>query len=202
MKRSLFALTSAATLTLAGLGGAVLVSPEADAAAAAAQSSTFNVDGSHSGVIFRITHLGVAPFYGRFNTMTGSYDLSDGGSISIDIDVNSVDSNNTGRDRHLKSPDFFNVQQFPTATFRSTSVSSSGESTYTVKGDMTIRGVTQPVEFELTKVGEGDRGANFGYRSGFEARFDISRSDYGITYLPDGLGDTVTLMIFVEGIRQ
>jgi len=204
MKRSLIALTSAATLTLAAFGGAALMSQPADAAAAVAaqQSSTFNIDGSHSGVLFRVTHLGVAPFYGRFNSISGSYDLRAGGSISVDIDVNSVDSNNAARDRHLKSPDFFNVQQFPGATFRSTSIKSSGADTFDVEGDMTIRGITEPVRFTLTKIGEGDRGANFGYRSGFEAEFDISRSDFGMTYLPDGLGDTVTLTVFVEGMRQ
>lgn len=183
----------------------------ASTAAAASASSiaaarTFAVDGSHSSVLFRVKHLNVVNFWGRFNKVSGSYTIDpanpSASSIEIDIDVDSVDSNNEGRDRHLRSPDFFNTAQFPTATFRSTSIAAEPDGTLAVEGALTIRGTTKPVTLSLTPTGEGDRGPRFGYRHGWETELLISRSEYGISYLPEGLGDEVKLVIAIQGIGQ
>ncbi|MEL7473522.1 MAG: YceI family protein [Planctomycetota bacterium] len=172
----------------------------------AAERRSYQVDAGHTSVLFRVKHLNVANFWGRFNRVTGSYtvDPNDLASSSIEIwiDVETVDSNHDGRDRHLRSPDFFNTQQFPNATFESTSISKAGDDEFAVKGDMTIRGVTKPIEFTATWTGEGDQGPRFGYRSGWETEVTISRSEFGITYSPDTLGDEVKLVIAVEGIAQ
>jgi polyisoprenoid-binding protein YceI len=172
---------------------------------AQAEPVTFKVDPVHSTVLFRIMHLNIAPAYGRFADPTGTFvldstDMSKS-SFDISIDVAKVNTDNTKRDEHLRGPDFFSVQQFPTATFKSTSVKSAGEGKMEVSGELTLRGVTKPVSLTLVKTGEGDRGARFGYRAGLEGTVTIKRSDFGITYMPEGLGDDVQLTIALEGTK-
>lgn len=198
--------TIALSLVAAGLVGAGTLagftSPKAPAITTS-EAASFRVDPGHSSVVFKITHLGVAPFYGRFNDVSGDFSLEDGGSVNVTVNAASVDTNSEQRDGHLKSPDFFNVNQFPEITFKSTKVSESGDDTYDVEGELTMLGTTKPVSVTFTKLGEGERG-RFGYRSGIETDVTIKRSDYGMTfYLDNGaLGDDVTLLIGLEGIRN
>src|SRR5690606_12310475 len=98
-------------------------------------------------VIYRIKHMDVAYHYGRFNEFAGTFllnaDSPADSSVEITIQTASIDSGNEGRDKHLRSPDFFNVEQFPTATFSSTSVRKTGDTTYEVTGDFTLNGTTK-----------------------------------------------------------
>lgn len=191
-----------AALTAAGLSLAPGAQTSATASAATAQEGgAYSVDPVHSSAVFRVVHMGLAPFYGRFNQVDGSFDLRDGGSMNIVIDAASVDTNNKGRDNHVRSADFFNVAQFPKATFESSSVKSSGGDTYEVTGNLTIHGTTKEVTVNVTKLGEGDFGAQMGERSGCEAVFTISREAYGVG-AAGGLSDDVTLMIGLEGVRE
>ena len=188
---------------LAGVGTlAGFTSPKAPVVTSN-EATTFRVDPGHSSVMFRIVHLGVAPFYGRFNEISGDFTLEDGGSVNVKVNAASVDTNSDQRDGHLKSADFFNVNQFPEITFESTKVTESGENTYDVEGNLTMLGTSQPVSVTFTKLGEGERG-RFGYRAGIETDITVKRSDYGMTfYLDNGaLGDEVTLYIGLEGIRN
>jgi len=170
-----------------------------------AEPVTFKIDPVHSTVLFRIMHLNISPSYGRFADPTGSFviDSTDvtKSSFDINIDVTKVNTDSTKRDEHLRGPDFFSVQQFPTATFKSTSVKDAGGGKMDVTGNLTLRGVTKPVSLTMTKTGEGDRGARFGYRAGFEGTVALKRSDFGITYMMDGLGDEVQLTIALEGTK-
>ena len=170
-----------------------------------AEPVTFKIDPVHSTVLFRIMHLNISPSYGRFADPTGSFviDSTDvtKSSFDINIDVTKVNTDSTKRDEHLRGPDFFSVQQFPTATFKSTSVKDAGGGKLDVTGNLTLRGVTKPVSLIMIKTGEGDRGARFGYRAGFEGTVTLKRSDFGITYMMDGLGDEVQLTIALEGTK-
>ena len=190
-----------------GVAHAEAVDLEAFAAA-----PTYSVDGVHSGVIFSVRHSGVSNFHGRFNKLDGSFtfDPSDptSGSFTAEIPVASVDTGNEKRDQHLQAADFFNARQFPVVSFESRSVSATGEEgVYTLAGDLTLHGVTKPIEAELNWIGTGTmRGAEI---AGFDATFSIKRSDFGITtYLAEdggeggGLGNTVNITIFVEGKKQ
>src|SRR5438045_581123 len=118
--------------------------------AASAGADNYAVDGMHAGVSFKISHLGLSWTYGRFNEMSGDFTLDPAdpskSSFNLSIQVNSVDTNNKKRDDHLKSPDFFNVKQFPAITFKSTSVKPVKDG-YQVTGDLTLHGVTKPVTF-------------------------------------------------------
>ena len=175
--------------------------PPAQPAAPSAQGSpnqTFTLDGVHSSVMFRIEHNGVSNFYGAFKHVSGTYTLGDAPSFDIIVKADSVDTRNDGRDRHLKSPDFFNAAEFPNITFKSTKAEKAGDN-WNVTGDLTLHGVTKPITCEIRTwpVKQTDKGA----KSGFETHLTIKRSDFGMnTYIAEGgLGDEVTILVAGEG---
>jgi polyisoprenoid-binding protein YceI len=169
------------------------------------RADTFQIDPVHSSVLFKVKHLGVADFYGRFNEIAGTvnFDPSDAGKDSIvaEVKVESVDTHEEKRNQHLKSPDFFNAKQFPTITFKSTKVEKKSAVEYAVTGDFTLHGVTKPVTFTFKKggVGTGMKGET---RMGGEAEFSVKRSDYGMTFMQNGLGDEVGIILSLEGVKQ
>jgi len=203
----------AAVLGTAGLAAGVVGLSVANASSEAgrlpgattASAETYNVDGTHTSVVFRVEHLGVSHFYGRFNEVSGTFSLDeeDPSSSSIDMTVvaESVDTNSTRRDNHLRSPDFFNAKQFPEITFTSTDVSKDSYGNFVVEGDFTLLGVTKPVTVKVRKTGEGE--TPMGQRAGFETTFEIDRSAYGMSWGIDNgaLGDEVRLMVAVEGTK-
>ena len=187
------------------LGLSLLVAMASARAEAQPETETYKVDPVHSTVVFRIKHLGVSYFYGRFNGPFGEFSFNpqnpDECSFEITIRTQNVDTNNPNRDGHLKSADFFNAKQFPKITFKSKEVKKVSDDTFRVTGDLALHGVTRPVTIDLKHVGSG-KGMRSEYRRGFEATFTIKRSDYGMKFMLGGLGDEVTLMVGIEGIRQ
>lgn len=178
---------------------ALLLTSAAVLVSTSAMAADYKVDPAHSFVTFEIGHLGVSTTVGSFNEFEGSFSLADdgkSGNAAFTIQAASVDTNHEARDKHLRSPDFLDVKQFPTITFKSTSF--DGEE---LKGDLTIHGVTKPVTFEVEKVGEGDDPWG-GYRAGFEASATIQRSEFGVSYFIPGVTDETELDVFIEGIRQ
>ena len=165
----------------------------------------YQVDPVHSFFLFKVGHFGVGNVYGRFDAVSGTlaYDAATpaNDSLQIEVQTGSVDSNSAARDTHLKSPDFFNAQQFPTATFKSTSVKATGEKTFDVAGDFTLSGVTKPIVVPVTLIGLG-KGPKGEPRIGAEAKFTINRSDFGIkTFLP-AVSDAVELTVAIEGVQK
>ena len=203
MKIRVVVVSLLAVVTVAGLAA---FSPADPQTADTEATETYKVDPVHTTAIFRIKHLGVTYFYGRFNETTGTFtlDTENPSDMSFDVQIKtqSVDTNATGRNNHLKSADFFNAKQFPTISFKSKSVQASGENMYTVSGDLTLHGVTKPITVRMEFVGQGDRGPRFGYRAGFDATFTIKRSDFGMNFMQGMLGDEVTIMVGLEGARQ
>jgi polyisoprenoid-binding protein YceI len=174
---------------------------------ALAQASTWNSDPAHSEVDFSIKHLSISNVHGRFGKVAATLHLNETdiakSSVTATIDTSTVDTGEPQRDTHLKSPDFFDVEKFPTATFTSTSVVKSA-SGLTVTGNFTLHGVTKPVVLEV----EGPNGPIVGMdkkqHSGFSATTTISRSAFGIgTKFPEAIvGDEVKLTIEVDVARQ
>lgn len=203
MKR--LAMLAAAVVCAGGLmfiGGGQKSADAKLASAVAAQS--FAIDTVHSQVVFRLTHLNVAAFWGRINDPTGSFTL-DGDSVSFDIklDMNKIDTAHKGRDDHLRRADFFNSVEFPSATFKSTGSTKTGANTWDITGDLTIRGITKPITAKVTKIGEADVGERMGgYKAGIEAEFTINRMDFGVSYGPNALGQDVRIIVALEGARQ
>ena len=167
-------------------------------------ADTYKIDSVHSSVGFSAMHLGVTNFYGRFDELAGDvvFDKENPAksSVNITVQTESLDTHNPKRDQHLKSPDFFNSKQFPTITFKSNKVEASGD-TYKVSGDFTLHGVTKPITVEFKKLGEG-KGMQGEARAGGETKFAIKRSDYGMTFMPNGVGDEITILLSLEGVKQ
>jgi len=195
--KSLHALRSAALLLAASL----------ITAAASAQTTTWKIDPVHSGIEFRIAHLGVSHVSGSFSKPTGiihwdEKDISHS-SVEATIDATTVNTNQDARDTHLKSPDFFNVAQFPTITFKSTSVHKDGGKIKLV-GDLTLAGVTKPVTLTVDGPAAPQKGMHDTIVSGFSATGTLSRKDFnfGPKFAPPTLGDDVTFTIDIEMDKQ
>jgi polyisoprenoid-binding protein YceI len=170
---------------------------------AAAQTSTWTIDPAHSQSNFEIRHLGVSNVRGSISKITGSVVWDEKNpskdSVVADIDTTTIDTTVAARDTHLKSPDFFNVAQFPTIHFQSTSVKRVG-SKLVVFGDLTLAGVTKPVTLDVDGPVPPQKGMHGGLVSGFSASTTIKRADFnfGPKFAPPMLGDEVKITIDVE----
>lgn len=169
------------------------------------QAGTYKIDVAHTHAAFFISHLGVSRFMGRFDDIQGNLvvgDKPEKSRVSVTIPVASINVKHQKLEEHLKSPDFFDVAQFPNMFFESGKVRWNNKGEGTLSGNLTIHGVTKPVDFALkvTGAGKGPRGDT---RAGFEATTSIRRSDFGMTYgLPRVVGDTVEIAMMVEGVLQ
>ncbi|MBT8367962.1 MAG: YceI family protein [Deltaproteobacteria bacterium] len=168
-------------------------------------AETYKLDPTHTSVVFRVKHLGVAYVYGRFNGPTGSFvfDESSPAKSSIEVQVNTkdVDTAVDKRDNHLRSPDFFNAAEHPLVSFKSTSVKKLNNDTYDVAGNLTLIGKSLPLTVKARHTGSGkDPWGNF--RRGFETSFTIKRSEFGMNFMLGGVSDEVVITVSVEGIRQ
>lgn len=206
MRTTCRSLAWAALVGAVAAGAAAIVMPGSPAVASAARvddARAFEVDSVHSMIVFRIKHMGVSYTYGMIHQPEGSYTLDfdnpENSSLEVTAKVENIDTGHDGRDKHLRSPDFFASRQFPEISFVATSFEKTGEGEMLVRGDLTLLGKTNPVETHLTWVGQatGERGT----KSGFEAEFKIKRSEFGMSkYLEqDALGDEVTLYVTIEG---
>jgi polyisoprenoid-binding protein YceI len=171
--------------------------------AASAAVETYNIDPVHSSVGFNVRHFltKVPGIFTKFSgTITVDRDNLENSSVDATIDVGSVSTNNDKRDTHLKSPDFFDFADFSTITFKSTSWKKTGDTTFDVTGNLTIRGTTKPVvlKVDLLGFGPGMMGAQL---SGWDATTTIDRGDFGVNgpaMLGKALGSEVGISISVE----
>lgn len=162
------------------------------------------LDNDHTAIIFGIKHLNMSYTYGRFNDVEGQFmldaDTPSNSSFKITVKTRSIDTGLKKRDDHLRSPDFFNANQFPVITFETTGVKAASNG-YRVSGKLSLHGVTKPITLYAQKLGEGDDPWG-NYRAGFATELTLKRSDYGMTNMPEAVGDEVKLMISFEGLRQ
>jgi polyisoprenoid-binding protein YceI len=148
--------------------------------------NTYTLDPAHSHIQFSVRHLMVSNVRGTFSGVKGmvSYDPDDPPSAAaeVTIDVNTINTNDEKRDGHLKSPDFFDVAQYPAITFKSKRVEKTGSDEFKVTGDLTIHGVTKEVVINVEEV-SGETKDPFGQvKIGATARTKIKRSDFGLTW--------------------
>jgi len=176
-------------------------------AAPLSAADTYVIDTVHSAVVFKVKHFDVSYAYGRFNQFEGkvNYDKANpaNSSFELTIQAQSVDTANERRDKHLRSPDFFNANQFGEVTFKSTKVESAGDDMLKVTGDLSMHGVTKPATFDVKVVGTIDHPRR-GPMAGFHATGVIKRTDFNMSYGVDGnaIGDDVTLMISLETAKE
>jgi polyisoprenoid-binding protein YceI len=166
--------------------------------AVSGQSATYEIDKGHSNVGFKIRHFaGRVP--GRFTEFSGTivFDEKDPSKSSVNaaIDAASINTDNGMRDKHLKTKDYFDVEKYPTITYKSTKVKAAGKGKYKVEGLLSLHGVEKPVtlDVEFLGLGSGPKGGSF---AGFSAETKISRKDFGVGGM--GLGDEVAISLDIE----
>jgi len=176
-----------------------------------AHADTWQIDPPHTNVQFAVRHMMISNVKGQFQKTSGTITTNgnDPASATIDatIDASSIDTRVDRRDAHLKSPEFLDVAQFPTITFKSTKVEADGPNKWKVTGDLTLHGVTKPVVLDVE--GSGPPIQVMGQtRAGASATAKIKRSDFGLTWnkaLESGgvmVGDDVAISIDVEAVKK
>jgi len=170
-----------------------------------ADEYVIDTKGAHASIKFRVQHLGYSWLYGRFNEFSGNFTYDEKApeksSIEVTIKTASVDSNHAERDKHLRSDDFLHVDKYPEAKFVSTSYSQAEDGTGVLKGNLTLNGVTKPVEIDVEFIGAGQDPWG-GYRAGFEGTTSFAMADFGIVKDLGPKSKDVELILSVEGIRQ
>lgn len=191
MKKLFFAsaLFGATILSITAFRSADKPAPGKNKTAAAATTKAprfakWSLDKGHSNVKFTVTHMVVSEVDGTFKLFDGSMehtkpDYSDA-KIAFTVDVNSINTDNTNRDNHLKGDDFFNAAQFPQMKFESTKFTPMGGNKYKLDGNLTIRDVTKPVSFDV--VYGGSINTQRGAKAGFKATTTINRFDYNLKW--------------------
>jgi polyisoprenoid-binding protein YceI len=172
--------------------------------ATAAKADDFVVDPMHACANFTISHLGLSWVQGRFDTLSGTFaiDAANPAQSSFELTVNaaSVDTNNPQRDEHLRSPDFFNVKQFPAITFKSTAVKGAKDG-LDVTGDLTMHGATRSITVRMS----GGRRAEFPkgvQRTGYSTEIKIRRADFGMDRMIEAVGNDVYISLSFEGTKK
>src|SRR3954464_6791249 len=172
----------------------------------------YKIDPEHTSVIFSAAHTGLSYTYGMFRDVSGQHqrDKANPGNsrFQMVIRADSLDTNNAERDKHLRSADFFDVQQFPEITFDSTrceyiDTPESGKA-FRLLGTLTIHGVPRQVPLTLRMFGEGAGANGKDHRTGFHCQYELKRSDYKMTNLLEKnlVGDAVGITVSFEGIQQ
>lgn len=205
------AVAFAAFLVLSQTGAEAVNPSFADRFAAAApvgESGMYGFDKAHSAIGFKVKHNGLIEIPGFFRDFTGSinYDAKDvtKSTVEFTAKATSIDTGVAGRDNHLRSKDFFEIEKFPDITFKSTKVEKKGKS-WMLTGDFTMKGVTKSISFPFNIAGFLPAGERSGARMGFTAETRINRRDYGVTYgsnIPGTntpvIGDDIAIVIEVE----
>ena len=188
------------TLVALAMGGALMGAGHAMAA-----DYAIDKQGQHAFVNFKISHLGYSWLYGTFKDFDGSFSFDaakpQDSKVNVTLNTTSDDTNHAERDKHLRSDDFLNVGEHPTATFASTAVTSTGEGTADITGNLTLNGVTKPVVIAAKFIGEG-KDPWGGYRAGFEGSTLLKLKDFDIQKDLGPASQDVELIISVEGVRQ
>ena len=173
-------------------------------AAEDAVPGNYRIDPGHSTVLFSVGHLGTSELTGRFNDIEGSFVLDKDKAARLDVTIKtaSIDTNHEKRDAHLRSPDFFNVKQYPVMRFSADKVSYDSQGRPTMlHGKLTLHGKTKPVQFAVSPVGAG-KDPWGGYRAGFNARATLKRSDFGMNFMPGGIGEDITVALNIEATKE
>jgi polyisoprenoid-binding protein YceI len=172
------------------------------------EAATWTIDPVHSEVGFSVRHMMVSKVRGRFTAFTGQFVTAEdpaGSAVTAEIDLASINTGNEQRDAHIKSADFFEVETYPTMTYKSTGIRvEDGE--YVLDGDLTLKGVTKsvPLHLELNGFGPDPFG---GYRAGFTATGELNRRDFNVNFsapMANGgavVADKITLHLEIEAVK-
>jgi len=173
--------------------------------------STWNIDPVHSVAEFKVKHMMISNVKGHFTGVNGVLSLHETdvtfSGVEAAIEVATINTRDEGRDSHLKSPDFFNADQFPTMSLKSTSIGRNGDGDLVVAGDLTIRGVTRKVEFAVEGPSPAAKDPWGNTRIGLSATTKINRKDFGLTWnaaLETGgllVGEEITITLDLQFVK-
>jgi polyisoprenoid-binding protein YceI len=173
----------------------------------AIKAGTYNVDPSHSNVGFAVRHMGIATVRGQFGKFAGTVEAGEGKlSLAGTVEVASVDTGDAQRDGHLQAPDFFDAAQFPQISFNSTGTQADADGAIKLTGEITIKGVTKPIEL-TGEIAEGGQDPWGNERIGFEVEGKIDRREFGLEWnqtLPNGnllVANDVKLIVSVSAVK-
>ena len=174
-------------------------------------SSTWNIDPAHSAAEFKVRHMMISNVKGKFSGLSGVLKLDESdhsrSTVEVSIPAASVSTVDEKLDAHLKNEDFFDVQKFPTITFQSTKIRSTGGRDYEVTGDLTIRGVTQTVTLNVADFSDPSKDPWGNLRIGLSGSTKVNRKNFGLVWnapLEFGgvlVGDEVTITLDVQFIK-
>jgi polyisoprenoid-binding protein YceI len=170
-----------------------------------AHATDYTIDPQHTYTNFTINHLGFSTMHGSFEKSTGKINFDRAakrGTIDITINPASVRTGLPKRDEHLRSPDFFNVAEYPEVTFKSNTIKFKGDMPVSVDGKLTILGVTRPVTLAINSFKCGNHPLNKKELCGADASTQIKRSDFGMRFGVPDVGDEVKLLIQVEAYKD
>jgi len=169
-------------------------------------AAEYAFDPSHTSISYSIDHMGLSEMHGVFRKFDGSLQLDTQdlakSSVSVKIDANSIDTGVAKLDEHLRTPDFFNVAEFPQIIFTSTKVEPTGTNTFKLSGDLTLHGVTKPVTLNASMRTVAQHPFLKVPAAGFVATGEIKRSEFGITTYPGALGEVVKIRIDTEAAEK
>ncbi len=187
--------------------GALLALASAMPAQAATEHYGIDIQGQHAFIQFKVQHLGYSWIVGSFRKFEGSFDYDADNTkhnkVAIKIDIASLDTNHALRNKHLRGSGFFDAEKFPTATFTSTDYENLGNGDATLRGTLTLRGISKPIAIRLHQMGAG-KDPWGGFRRGFEGTTTLHLSDYKMEKAArlGPLAENVEIYLSLEGVRQ
>lgn len=185
---------------------ASIVRPNYQTEIAKLRSGDFSLDPKHSFLLFKVEHLGLSTYVGRFNTLQASmdFDVDDLAATRLDgiVDMDSIDTGDKELDDLLREPDWFDSAQFPQGLFTTTGIEIQDNNMLIFNGDLTLRGVTRPVKMFGRFNGGADNLFTGRYTIGFSATGSISRSEFGIDKFAALVGDEIRLEVFAEFLKN
>jgi len=178
---------------------------------ATASATKWVIDPMHSEVQFKVKHLVISTVTGFFKDFEGTMETENDdfqdAEISFSLNIDSIDTNQSQRDAHLKSGEFFDAEKYPKITFESTSFKKTGDDEFELVGDLTIKGITKPVKL-VAEYGGSTQDFYGNTKAGFEVTGKINRKDFGLTYDPVTeagsivVGEEIKLIINVQFAKQ
>ena len=185
-----------------GLAAGLLLGGALVATNVTAAEYGIDVSGMHAAILFKASHIGISFVTGRFNRFDGTFSWDEAkpaaSSVDVTIQVDSLDTNHAERDKHLRSKDYLNAEQNPTAHFKSKKYdgdASGGK----LSGDLTLNGVTKEIVINVTKIGEG-KDPWGGYRAGFQGKTVLTSAEFGWT--TPSFPKTVEMEFILEGKQK
>lgn len=173
-------------------------------ATSAFAADTYRIDPTHTSVLLKANHIGFSNVYLKVRDVDGEFTFDEvnpeNSSVSVTMKADSIDGFDEKFNEHLQSADFFQTETYPLITFASTDIEITGEKTAKITGELTIKGLSQPVTLNATLNKAGQNPFAKDYRAGFSATATVKRSDYGITYALPAVADDVGIVLEVEGI--